>query len=108
MEHWKWQHERELSKSKGRPGQCEELCLKLFQVVIGVWCFEIISEYSAAACTCSGAFLEQAITITVGPHKTFCSSQENHPFPCRSSQSLQLTCPFTESTISLRPTPDFR
>ena len=105
MEHWNWQHERELSKSKGRLGKCEELCLKLFQVVICVRCFEIIT---AAACTRSGAFLEQAITITVGPHKTFFSSQENHPFPCRSSQSLQLTCPFTESTISLRPTPDFR
>ena len=48
---WNWQHERELSRSKGRPGQREELCLEIFQVFICVRCFEIIGEYSAAACT---------------------------------------------------------
>ena len=64
MEHWNWQHERELSRSKGRPGQREELCLEIFQVFICVRCFEIIGEYSAAACTRSGAFLEQVITTS--------------------------------------------
>ena len=43
--------DRELSRSKGRPGQREELCLEIFQVFICVRCFEIIGEYSAAACT---------------------------------------------------------
>ena len=60
MEHWNWQHERELSRS--RPGQREELCLELCQVFICVQRFETIGEYSAAACTRSGAFLEQVIT----------------------------------------------
>ena len=32
---------------------------------ICVRCFEIIGEYSAAACTHSGAFLEQVITTNV-------------------------------------------
>ena len=66
MEHWNWQHERELSRSKGRPGQREELCLELFQVFIWVRCFEIIAEYSAAACTRSGASFEQVITTSRG------------------------------------------
>ena len=64
MEHWNWQHERELSRSKGRLGQREELCLELFQVFICVRCFELIGEYSAAACTRSGVFLEQVVTTT--------------------------------------------
>ena len=63
--------ERELSRSKGRPGQREELCLEIFQVFICVRCFEIIGEYSAAACTRSYSlgsifrffrFLEQVMT----------------------------------------------
>ena len=53
MEHWNWQHERELSRS--RPGQREELCLELCQVFICVQRFETNGEYS-------GAFLEQVIT----------------------------------------------
>ena len=68
MEHWNWQHERELSRSKGRLGQREELCLELFQVFICVRCFELIGEYSAAACTRSGAFLEQVITTSDWEH----------------------------------------
>ena len=32
--------------------------------LISVWCFEILCEYSTAACTRSGAFLEQVITTT--------------------------------------------
>ena len=57
MEHWNWQHERELSRSKDLPGQCEDkfICVR---------CFGIIGEYSAAACTRSGAFLEQVITTS--------------------------------------------
>ena len=64
MEHWNWQHERELSRSKGRPGQREELCLELFQVFICLQCFEIICEYLVAACTRSGASLEQVVTTS--------------------------------------------
>ena len=57
MEHWNWQHERELLRSKDLRGQCEDkfICVR---------CFEIIGEYSAAICTRSGAFLEQVITTT--------------------------------------------
>ena len=73
---------------KSKMEQREELCLELFQVsgirgldtsfypflistflgedkFICVRCFEIIGEYSAAACTHSGAFLEQVITTNV-------------------------------------------
>ena len=56
------EHERELSRSKGRPGQREELCLELCQVVICVQRFETIGEYLSASCNRSGAFLEQVIT----------------------------------------------
>ena len=56
--------DRELSRSKGRPGQREELCLEIFQVFICVRCFEIIGKYSAAACTRPGAFLEQVISTS--------------------------------------------
>ena len=72
---------------KSKMEQREELCLELFQVsgirgldisfypflistflgedkFICVRYFEIFGEYSAAACTRSGAFLEQVITTT--------------------------------------------
>ena len=60
MEHWNWQHEQVSTfypfLNSGFLGGDKFICVR---------CFEIIGEYSAAACTHSGAFLEQVITTNV-------------------------------------------
>ena len=53
----------------------EELCLELFQVFIWVRCFEIIAEYSAAACTRSGAFLEQVSPLILSLRMIFLAKE---------------------------------